>query len=250
MVRKILLLLLLVSVPLWARATESNLDEVIAALNRPFQDQTPVAEQIQNFQADFVQRSHIASIDKTQQGNGVVFFHFRPSTTAAGSRVQFRWNYQQPEKQQIISDGRTLWYYLPDNKQVVESDLTHLDPKQNPLIFLNNLGFLEEHFRVSWSDTKRDEKGNYRLRLAPHQQTPLIREMDVVVAAEAVSVWSENHRSGDVFPVLMTAVTDQQGNRTTIMFRQAQTNQDFDPGLFTFQKPADVDIVTAEQLGY
>jgi outer membrane lipoprotein carrier protein len=180
-----------------------------------------------------------------------VRFHFVPAVGDKDSIAQFFWDYRKPDVQQIISDGRTMWVYLPDNKQVIESDIAALSQQQgqNPVTFLSSLGQLSAHFDISWGE-KSDKDGNYRLYLQPRLNSQLIEQMEVIVNRKAVDDWSRLGKTGVHFPILTTTVTDQQGNRTTIHFEQIKVNVGLKNEQFIFSRPDDVELVRPEQMNF
>lgn len=138
--------LLLLSVPGIATADEVKLSDVVAALETPFKAETTRSEQISDFSANFFQESLIASIGRTQRGEGTVRFKF--DAEGDTSVAKFFWEYRKPSVQDIISDGLTMWVYMPENRQVIESDLSQINAQQgeNPVTFLSGLGNLSRDF--------------------------------------------------------------------------------------------------------
>ncbi len=67
---------------------------------------------IKDFKAHFVQESSIKSwnAEQVQKAEGMVYLK-------KGGKMF--WDYQSPTPQQIISDGRQLWFYEPEDKQVM-----------------------------------------------------------------------------------------------------------------------------------
>jgi len=228
-----------------AQQEKVGLDEVTRTLERPFRSETPASERIQDFQADFVQLSHLASLDREQHGQGRVEVRFDRSSASREAVTQFRWDYDQPTRQEIISDGQTLWVFLPENNQVIRSDIEASFKSQgdNPLSFLTGLGNLSRDFQIGWGSPEQDPEGNYLLRLQPQQASGMIKEMVVVVNREAVSDLVRNHRSGKIFPFLSTLVTDPNDNTTRIEFKNVRINRGLASGSFHFDIPAGVEVV-------
>src|SRR5512134_1520276 len=110
--------------PATAAAKESiGLSDVIRALEEPFKAGAAAQTAIADFQGDFFQESRIASLDRIQRGRGRVAVKFE---RGRGDRVPlalFRWEYDQPTTQEIVSDGETMWVYLPENRQVIQSSI-------------------------------------------------------------------------------------------------------------------------------
>ncbi len=251
MLKRVLTSLFLFFIPLVATAAEVQLADVITALETPFRYQTPAGEKIVDFQAKFLQQSHIASIGRTQHGEGDVQFKFM--TSARRSLAKFRWEYRKPSVQEIISDGKTMWVYIPDNRQVIVSDLEKVDRDkgENPVTFLSGLGSLSRDFEIVWDTPKLTDSGNYRLLLTPRKASQFMTSIAVVVDHLAVTQWLKQHKTGEIFPIMATLVTDPGGNKTAIAFKKVEINRSLDDALFTFIVPPGVEQVDpGEQLGF
>ena len=242
-------ILLLAGSTAWGAA--ASLDDVVSALQAPFSRATPSKQRIHDFQAEFAQRSHIASINREQQGRGTVSFKFVPGADGQKTSALFRWSYTQPAVQEIISDGGMMWVYLPENRQVIESDISQVEQQgQNPVTFLSNLGNLSRDFTIVAGDPATNSEGNYRLTLVPHQPSAQFSGMDVVVSKAAVEQYQQG-TSGVIFPLLLTTVSDVQGNSTSIEFDQIKINSGLKAAFFDFVKPAGVEVMTpTEQLNF
>jgi outer membrane lipoprotein carrier protein len=180
-------LLATLAVPAWA----ASLGDVISALETPFQTKTDKTLRIYDYSADFFQESKIASLDRLQRANGrveVSFDYQRPQTVPD---VMFRWQYDQPTTQEIVSDGKTLWVYLPENNQVIQSDIEMINKsRQNdPMTFLTGLGNLSRDFQISWATPNTDIDGNYVLNLTPRRVSSLINRLVIVVDRFAVEAY-------------------------------------------------------------
>ena len=176
-----------VTTPAWAEA----LSDVIRTLETPFQTETAKELRIYDYSADFFQESKIASLDRLQRANGrveVSFNYQRPQTVP---EVMFRWQYDQPTTQEIVSDGKTLWVYLPENNQVIQSDIEMVNKsRQNdPMTFLTGLGNLSRDFQILWATPNTDIDGNYVLKLTPRRVSSLINHLIIVVDRFAVEVY-------------------------------------------------------------
>jgi len=245
-----LLLIVLILPPVSAGAEAVSLNDVITTLETPFKSplQTEpgmTTAAIRDFQAEFSQESQIAAIDRVQRGQGKVSFMFLRRASDQDSLAMFRWEYRQPTVQEIISDGRTLWVYVPENRQVIESDISRISRQQgeNPVTFLGGLGNLSRDFKISWAEPKVDEDGNYLIELQPRRDSQLIRTLRIVVARAAVMEYTQHKISGKIFPFLATMVTDPNGNRTSIEFHNIRVNPELSENFFTFVRPEGVDVI-------
>ena len=246
-------LILLLSIPGMTVAAGIELNDVISALETPFKNQTKSSEQIKDFSANFFQESHIASIDRTQHGQGVVQFKFKAAVAQQSVLAKFRWEYHKPTVQEIISDGETMWVYLPENRQVIESDIGQIDAQQgqNPVTFLSGLGNLSQDFFISWGSPQIVEGGGYLLQLEPRKTSQFIQQIEVVVSEKAVNNWLKKQKTGEIFPIISTLVTDPNGNLTAIEFRDVQVNRQLADKLFSFERPDGVELVDpGEQLSF
>lgn len=243
---RVMMMLLVWSLSSSAWAAEASLDNVIAALETPFRTAAPNG--IENFQAEFFQLSRIASIDKQQQARGEVSFKFeRPE---GGSPVAlFRWSYLEPTIQEFVSDGKTLWVYQPENRQVIESEIEQSD---NPLAFLSRLGELSQDFTIGWGNPQMNESGDYLLVLEPRRETRLARSLQIVVNGAAVRDFQQHQRVGAVFPLKTVSVIDPNRNLSRFRFESVRMNQNLSPDSFRFQPPAGVEVLhpAPGQIGY
>ena len=234
-------------------AEDLSLQDVLQALESPFKTDMKQIKgvRIDDFQAEFLQQSHIASIDRTQHGAGSVGFRFIRDDAGQQASAMFRWEYREPNVQEIISDGRTMWFYLPENRQVIESDMTKLVSRQgeNPVTFLSGLGNLTRDFSVDWADPQSDVDGNPVLALRPLKNSQFIDRLEVVVAQKAVDQFVKQRKAGLVFPILSTAVVDPNGNRTAIFFQKVRINQGLSKDSFRFQTPEGVEVVHPSDQG-
>lgn len=233
---------------LFAGSVSAGVDEeltsVVAALETPFRASTPKAQQIRDFAADFVQLSTVVAIDRVQRGEGKVWFKFPPEARANSTMPMFRWDYHLPNEQQILSDGTTLWVYLPENRQVIVSEVGQVEAEygDNPAAFFTGLGDLAQNFDIAWGDHRKDETGNYLLLLTPRSPSQFFTQIEVVVNQHAVLVHQQGGQS-QVFPLVATQVTDPQGNLTRITFVDVRWNLDPADREFTFEVPAGVEKI-------
>jgi outer membrane lipoprotein carrier protein len=223
-----------------ASAEEVSLDDVVRALERPFRAE-PGAAGIADFEAEFIQESRIVSLDRSQRGNGQVWFKFGGVSAEGMPLAKFRWEYRRPSEQVMVSDGKILWVYLPENNQVIESDLEYAlrEQPENPVSFLTGLGNLSRDFSIRWAAPRHDSGGNFVLELEPRRVSELIARLVIVVDQKAVTAKD----AAQVFPILSTSVSDPSGNLTTIEFRSVRINRNPAASVFEFTPPEGVDLV-------
>lgn len=193
---------------------------------------------LSDFQADFSQITSLASLNREERGSGELFIK------KAGGDAMFRFNYTKP-RQQIISNGKTVWYYLPDNKQVMISNISTLFEGGNgvALNYLTGMGHLSADFTAGLAEEGRDKKGNYVLDLVPRKKSPVMTKLRLTVSARVVEDFLETGTVREPFPVSSSEVYDQLGNRTRIEFRKVRANRGIGSDRFTFKVPAGVEII-------
>jgi outer membrane lipoprotein carrier protein len=227
-----LLLLLATAYPSLAADRAAALKDVVAALEKGYAT-------LQDVQADFSQKTIVAGIRKEQLGSGEVFLK-RPGSSTA----MFRFNYIKP-KQQIVCNGKLVWFYLPDNKQVMVSSVADMFKGGNSIAFsyLTGMGHVSRDFTIAFAKEPRDKNGNYQLELLPKSPSPVLTKLSLTVSAEAVESFLKQGTVKDLFPIISSVVFDAGGNETRIEYSRARVNKGIDNGRFNFKVPAGVEVV-------
>src|SRR5215213_5864125 len=116
-----------------ARAVDQTAPELAAALQKKY-------DGIKDFSADFAHAYEGGVLKKqiTERGHLLVK---KPG--------KMRWDYSAPEKKQFVSDGVKLYSYLPQDKQVIVSDVPAEDQAGTPTLFLAGKGNLTRDFTPS-----------------------------------------------------------------------------------------------------
>ena len=193
---------------------------------------------IADLQAEFSQHTTIASMNREERGAGELFIR----KTAGGA--MFRFDYTKP-RQQIVSNGKKVWYYLPENKQVLISDAAALFEGGNgvALNYLTGLGHISADFTAGFAPEARDKKGDYVLDLVPKTTSPVMAKLRLTVSARAIEEFLASKTVRDPFPVISSVVFDQVGNRTRIEFSKVKVNRGLGSGRFNFKVPAGVEVI-------
>jgi len=229
-----------------AQAVE--LRDVIRTLETPFSER-----KIKDYSASFSQESRIASLDRLQRASGKVHVRFDYQRPGQAPTVMFHWQYDPPTRQELVSNGKTMWVYLPENNQVIQSDIEMVAParENDPMTFLTGLGNLSRDFQISYAVPNQDVAGNYVLDMRPRRNTALINRMVIVVDRAAAEASAAN-RGVLIFPILSSTVYDPNGNSTTIEFSEIRLNRGLSAGQFNFIMPPGVEVVrpTGKEMGF
>jgi outer membrane lipoprotein carrier protein len=207
--------------------------------------------------ADFFQRSTLVAKNREMRADGQMFL--KPPTSY--SPLMFRFDYFRPLTQEIVCNGKTLWMYLPENNQVIQSDVSFFFSTFNsnqyqdqPVNFLQGLGRFSKDFLTVFAPQRLDTAGNYVLELTPRRSSVTITKMLLVVNRDAVLSYVQNNRDitkviNDprrpefAFPLLSSTVIDPEGNTTIMEFSNIKPNSRIIDGMFYFSVPAGVQVV-------
>lgn len=226
------LLLSFFVLPLSAASPPASLKEVVSALEKGYAG-------LQDVQADFSQKTTISAVNREQKGSGEVLLK-RPASATA----MFRFNYAKP-KQQIISNGKQVWFYTPENKQVLVNTVSAMFAGGNSiaLTYLTGLGHVSRDFDVSFAAEPQDKNGNYQLELTPKKASPVLAKLQLTVSGEAVEQLQATGEVKNIFPIVSSVVHDAGGNRTRIDYSRARVNKGLDNGKFNFKIPEGVEVI-------
>jgi len=210
----LLILTLVAILPAPGKAQTLSLGEIVAKVQEQY-------EMHIDFKANFVQESLIKSLGKKQQAEGMVYFK-KPG--------KMRWVYHKPTRQEIISDGKTLWTYRPEDKQVIVSRMAQAFQSKVPSSFLAGIGNLKKDFQPHFFQEPSADK-DYFLELTPLEAQGSLEKLFLVV-----------HRED--FKILQAKIQDAMGNITHINFSKIQFDNNLSEALFTFKPPKGVEVFT------
>lgn len=175
-------------------------------------------QSIRDFSADFVQ-SYRAGVLKTQtQERG---------TMAIKKPGRMRWTYTKPERKELVSDGAKLYWYVPEDKQVVERDVA--SQASTPDLFLSGRGDIARDFTASSVDTP--VQGTVALKLVPRKTEPEYEYLVVAFDPGTLQIRGLLSR-------------DHQGGESTFTFSNIKENRGLSDRDFTFRVPSGVTVIT------
>lgn len=202
-------LAMLLALALPVAAQTPTLDDVIRGVEGAYGKMT-------DLKGEFIQSALNKSLNQTIDAKGVVYLK-------KGGKL--RWEYVEPTKQEIISDGKTIWIHTPQLNQV------NTGPAPEALSgpagsFLSGLGKLRQHFNVRFLNPAqpKDADGNVVLDLTPKQPLPTLARL--VLSLDAQS-----------YDVRKAVVYDQFENTVTMTFTKLTINSGLPDKLFVFTPP-------------
>src|SRR3989441_4745333 len=204
-----LLTLVLFAVPAAVQPATVSLDDAVRGIEAEYGRMT-------DLKAEISQTSFNKSLNQTIPAAGKVYLK-------KGGKL--RWEYTEPTRQVIVSDGKTIWLYTPQLNQV------NVGPAPEALAgpagsFLAGLGKLREHFNVRFLNPAqpRDAEGNVVLDLTPKQPLPTLSRL--ILALEPTR-WE----------LRKAVVYDQFESTVTMRFTKIAINSGLSDRLFTFVPP-------------
>ena len=184
---------------------------------------------IKDFKAHFVQESSIKSwnAEQVQKAEGMVYLK-------KGGRMF--WDYQTPDPQQIISDGRKLWFFEPEEKQVMVTTVGEGLQSQVSADLLNGKAQLMRDFTIRDITAQADRDANAcALELIPRSPQPNLSK--IILRADR-----------NTFQIRQTEVYDLFDNLTRITFSRVEIDTLLSDALFTFIPPPGVESVAPPAL--
>lgn len=137
---------------------------------------------------------------------------------------RFRWDYEAPNAQTIVSDGKKLWVYDVELAQVTVKPLDGA-LASSPAALLGGQGRLADNFRIN--DIGADG-GLHWLELEPKVDDSEFDKVRLGLGADFIEVME---------------LTDAFGQLTRITLRGAKLNATLPKGTFVFVPPAGADVV-------
>lgn len=207
-------LALIEAVPAYS-STEGDLNKVVDGIQAKY-------EEIDSFHATFTQEATVKALDKVQTAEGEVWFK-KPG--------MMRWNYYRPSKDEIVSDGQTMWYYTEQENQVIETPIRGVSDDQTTTTLLSGLGEINKLFNASFSEAENpDSKTNYLIDLTPKNTDEEYNKVTVAV-------------NKDTMLVNTMYLYDPFGNLTTVKLKDIEIDKDVPGSLFKFAVPAGVEVI-------
>jgi outer membrane lipoprotein carrier protein len=196
-------------------ADAKSADAIVDALQKSY-DATA------DFTADFRQETEVKTLNRSLKAWGKVSFK-RPG--------KMFWRYDEPKGQFVLADGQFLYFYQPEQNQIIKSPLKNAFRTDIPLSFLLGIGNLKKDFNA---ELKATDENQYVLRLLPKGDSGGFGEILLGV----------NKNSADI---VWASVRDASGNLTMIRFSAMRKGVGLKDSLFTLKIPDGADVVELGQ---
>lgn len=189
-------------------------------------------EQTKDLQAEFRQVTKIEGFATPLTSSGTLMIK-KPG--------RLRWDYREPDVQEIYVNGNELMMYVPQHKQVLVGKLTQMAASQAPLQLLQGAARLDQHFEAQATPGgERGEGGIPLVTLIPKDPGPESVRTVTRIVVEAQS---------KTYFIKTVSIHEVSGNIATFEFMNLQPNTGLKGVLFDFAVPAGVEVVRAPALG-
>ena len=176
-----------------------------------------------SFSAKFLQESTIKAMEITDFASGKVYVR-HPG--------MMRWEYDEPNKQVIITDGFKLWIYRPEDNQVMTGSAPDFFRDGKGASFLSDIKLIREKFNISLLNSETNFF--YELKLMPIEKTLDISDIHLSV-------------SKNTFNIVRVTTYNFYGDETRIEFLNTEFNLQLDDSLFSFKIPEGVDVLQIDE---
>jgi outer membrane lipoprotein carrier protein len=211
------LAVLVLSMPVWA--AQSEIDRCVKALEKRYGT-------MKDFHADFTQETHLASIQRVEKGSGAVWFK-KPG--------KMLWEYKTPQVQQIILDGKTLWFYVPDDKQVMKNNFSTIPQHILVDLFRGKIA-IQEKFKVAFvQEEMKNSRKELSLELIPLSYDPTVKKL---------TLWVDPEK----FYIMRTCLEDEFGTKTILVFSNIAIDKNTPDTTFEFTPPPGVEVFEPPQM--
>ena len=212
---RILILFTLLILPAGTLFAETSEQQALDFIQRQY-------EKVSTFEADFTQRSYVKMMNQTQSVKGTVKIK-KPG--------KMKWVYGAPDTQILISDGKNLWLYVPEEEQATRVPVESIYSSNTPALFLAGKGKLTRSFNV---ESVSEENKNILVTLVPKNDDQGLARLIL-------------HADKKNYQITGSTVYDKLGNKTDIRFSRIRINREIPEEQFQLKTPPGVEILDYTQ---
>src|SRR5882672_8212192 len=196
---------------LQAPAGTPNLSTLVEGVERSF-------ARMKDFSADFIQIED--SLNQKRQESGHLYL--------MRTRMM-RWEYKNPEEKLYISNGKTVYFYVPADRQVNKEAVRETVDDRIPLMFLLGRSDLRKEFtRFELLSTRPFLEGTKVVRMYPRRKSDL---SEVVMEVDPAN-----------FLIRRLLLAHADGSRSEFIFSNIRINTGLRASMFDFKVPVGVEV--------
>jgi outer membrane lipoprotein carrier protein len=201
--------------PLCAAGEELTSDEIMDGLEARYN--------VEGFFVRFHQTSTNMALNITESAEGNIYIR-QPGC--------MRMEYEQPEEQLVVTNGKSLWYYRPVDNQVMMGKAETFFGESNGLAFLSDITLIRKNFII---ERLSDESSGYHvLKLTPNTPSGDIQAIYLTALKGS-------------FEVLQIVNENAYGNETRYTFETPELDRELNDEMFVFFPPTGAEIVLLEE---
>lgn len=208
---------------LWAAtATAGEREPEPEEIARQLQE---VYGQVTGFRADFRQLTAIPMSRRQREGAGTVTFR-KPH--------QMRWEYESPDHQVLVGDGKEVRLYFARSNQLMISGVDAYLDSDVTYAFFAGTGDILRDFKVESVPVRQQAAepvaGTHALRLEPRELHSQVDYLDLLVG-------------GEPFFIRRLDIVDHFGSVTTLEFSGIELDPELPEDFYRFEPPPDTEIL-------
>jgi len=196
-----------------AATGEDSLAKVLAGLQRHYRE-------TKSFSAKFDEE--IAPVGAPRRSRTGTVYFLKPG--------RMRWNFDEPSKELVVSDGTQVYNYDPELNQVIEAPLAQALRSPGATEFLLGIGDIKKDFNASL--LSGSDSALVNVKLVPKGQGNTVE----------LGLDPKNYN------VVTIRVIDQLGNATALKFSDIVNNAVVSDQIFQFTPPAGADVVRPQPI--
>ena len=176
--------------------------------------------QMNDFSADFVQKDQ-NPLNRNRQASGHLYL-MKPR--------KMRWEYKTPEDELFVSDGKTVYFYVPADHQVNKEAVKESFDERIPLMFLLGRSNLSGEFtQFELLNTQPFLQGTKVIRMYPKRKTDI---KDVIMEVDPAN-----------YQIRRLLLDHTDGSHLEFTFTNIRTNTGLKSDFFDFKVPVGVQVV-------
>ena len=178
---------------------------------------------LRTLEAQFTQVYRGSGMDRTESG-----------TLWLKKPGKMRWEYRSPREKLFVSDGKTVWFYVPEDRQARKSSAQKLEDMRSPLALLLGKTRLEKelHGLSIASDIEPAQAGDTMLRGIPAGMTDRVSEVVLEITPQ-----------DRIARIVMQGV---DGATTEYRFEDQKEDVAIGDARFGFKPPPGIEVVEGE----
>ena len=174
---------------------------------------------VPGFTADFDQESILKAMAVTDTASGRLMVR-QPG--------KMRWEYLVPDPQTIITDGKELWVYRPQENQVLVGKAPSFFGEGKGAGFLSNIKTVRKSFQLSLEPAT--DPNQYRLKLLPNKSSVELMAVELDIVKKT-------------YDLVRITTFNVYGDETRIELKNVSFDDPPPEGLFRFDVPEGADVL-------